>query len=130
MQVAKSLTVKLPVSEFGYAMLFYLGAALLAWLLGLSGFWFRKSRMTFSALQQFVGKPNIDVAKLETALTSQRTRMVLLPILCIAVYAGGVALIGYLFDTLSFLIFAGVGPFLPVLGYFGIIREPSENDIS
>lgn len=99
-----------------------LSVFILAYLLGQSGYYFRQRLAALQLLKRM---------KQSTMKGSKRryyqtiARLCFAPVWCIALYLFGM----YFLKSTVRTIFIVVGPILPVLGYFGMVRELSDDDV-
>lgn len=103
---------------FGFGILSYLlnlSVFILAYLLGRCGFSFR-FRL---AIVKMLRKMNPDMQGFKRRYYKNIALLCLAPVWSIAIYLFGMHFLG----SAVRMIFMVIGPILPVLGYFGIIRE-------
>jgi hypothetical protein len=120
--VITSFKATVPVKEAGYAAVNYLSVFILAAFLGESGFSFRKRLIKLQLLKttapQFFDSGSIKKERFRTI-----GRLFFAPLWCLLLYLLGM----YFLESTTRTIFMIAGPILPILGYFGIIREPPDD---
>lgn len=114
--IVSSFKVSVPTKEVAYALVNYLSVFILAAFLGESGFSFRKRLNKLSILKFTTGTSGAENIR-------NIIMLCVAPCWCIFLYLLGIY---FLEEPTTQTIFMIIGPFLPVLGYFGIIREIPE----
>jgi hypothetical protein len=124
--ISNTFSNDVPVSETIRPGLNSLLAIILASFLGASGLKFRKSIITKKLIRNI--KKNIDrkpSAHLMRKYFTNQFLIILLPIGCVLIYSAGCL---FLLPNMKY-IFIWAGPFLPICGYFGIVRNVDDGDI-
>lgn len=119
--VITSFNAVVPIKETGYAYVNYISVFILACLLGESGFSFRKRFFKYKILKLVITNETAS-GKFKNERFKTAIMLCISPIWCLVLYLLGACFLEYAIRT----IFIIVGPILPVLGYFGIIREPPD----
>jgi hypothetical protein len=120
-EITSSFKAVVPFKEMEYAQVNYLVVFVLALLLGNSGFSFRK-KLNKLKIIKMVEIEDGSSGKLRKHRRNIVARLWFAPLWCVFLYLFGI----YFLQSDVRTIYIIVGPVLPILGYFGIIREPPD----
>jgi len=120
-KITSSFKAAVPFKEMEYAQVNYLVVFVLAILLGNSGFSFRK-KLNKLKIIKMVELEDGSNEKLRKHRHKIIARLWFAPLWCISLYLFGI----YFLESDIRTLYIIAGPVLPILGYFGIIREPPD----